>query len=103
VLPMSLAKELKSLRYFCLLSFFFILFLALVIIIESFSYVNFEDNVKIMKKFDFSGTSTTFPTAIFAYLCHPNVLDVFKVIRITIYHPFLTIFLRNSITPQREE
>lgn len=97
VLPLSLAKELKSLRYFCLLSFFFILFLAFVIIYESFTFVDFSANVKIMKDFDFSGTSTTFPTAIFAYLCHPNVLDVFKELHNSTKRRMRKVILRSTI------
>ena len=56
-----------------------IVFLAFVIIYESFTFTDFADSSKYVKAFAFSGTSTTFTTAIFAYLSHPNVLDVFKV------------------------
>jgi len=80
VLPLSLAKELKSLRYFCLLSFLFILFLAGVVVFEAFNFTDFKSSFDSVKNFDFTGTSTTFSTAVFAYLSHPNVLDVFKVL-----------------------
>ena len=61
-------------------SFLFILFLAGVVVFEAFNFADFKSSVDSVKNFDFSGTSTTFSTAVFAYLSHPNVLEVFKVL-----------------------
>lgn len=79
VLPLSLAKELKQLRYLCLLSFFFVIFLCFVVFQESFTYQPFSHSIKSINQFTFGGLSTTFPTAVFSYMSHSNVLDVFGV------------------------
>lgn len=80
VVPLSLPKELTSLRYFCLLSFAFVLYLCGVVVGESFHYnPPFADNLNSLTLFTFSGIATTFPTGVFAYMSHPNVLDVYRV------------------------
>ena len=79
-MPMSLPKELKSLRYFCLLSFFFVLYMCLVVITECFVYnPPFSANWDNIQNFALAGLSTTLPTSVFAYLSHPNVLDIYRV------------------------
>jgi len=97
VLPLSLAKELKSLRYFCLLSFLFILFLAGVVIFEAFNFTDFKSNWKSINNFEIKGTSTTFSTAVFAYLSHPNVLDVFKELHNSTKRRMRKIIFRTTI------
>ena len=80
VLPLSLAKELKSLRYLCLLSFFFVIFLCYVVVQEAFTYQPISEATSSLNQFTLAGFSTTFPTAVFSYMSHSNVLDVFGVI-----------------------
>ena len=64
------------------MGFVFIFYLAFVIIYETFNPAvsDLESNLKQLKYFDISGITTTLPYAIFAYMCHPNVLDIFHVI-----------------------
>jgi len=80
ILPVSLFRELSSLRYFCLMGFCFMIYLAFVIVFEAFdpTISNFSSNIRIVKLFDITGITTTLPTAFFAYMCHPNVLDVYR-------------------------
>jgi len=79
VYPLSLAKELKQLRYAYILSFFFVVIMTLAVFYECFVFNDLEENLRNVKLFRFEGISSTFCTAVFAYSCHPNCLDVFKV------------------------
>ncbi len=78
--PPSLSRKLSALRYFFLAGVFFEIYLAFTIFGEAFNtnISRIADNYEKAKKFEFSGLSSTFPIAIFAYTCHPNVLDVYK-------------------------
>lgn len=80
IIPISLTKQLRNLRYICLVSFFFVVFLCCVVFFEKFFFEPPppEDN-KGVRIFDFGGASITFPTAIFTFMCHSNVLDVYGV------------------------
>jgi amino acid permease len=60
------------------MGFGFIFYLTFVIIYQCFQQGNLELNFRNVTYFNFMGITTTFPTAIFAYMCHPNVLDVFR-------------------------
>jgi len=80
VLPLSLPKELKQLRYICLLSFFFVVVLAGIVLYESFVWNDVSANFHATKLVVPQGFTNTFATAIFAFACHPNALDIFKVI-----------------------
>lgn len=78
VYPLSLAKQLKQLRYAYIVSFCFVVIVTLVVFYESFVFGDFSKNVSKAELFIPSGISSTFCTAIFAYSCHPNCLDIFK-------------------------
>jgi amino acid permease len=81
VLPLSLAKELKRLTYFCMISFIFVVYLCILVIVECWTYpkVSFSTNFADTQNFLLAGITTTLPTAVFAYMSHPNVLDIYKV------------------------
>jgi len=81
VLPLSISKELKALRYFCLVNLFFVLFFCYVVVQQAYDYQPIVDSFKSTKFFLWSGFSTTYPSAVFAYMSHNNILDVFKELK----------------------
>jgi len=81
VLPLSISKELKALRYFCVLNVLFVLFFCYVVVDQAFDYQPIVDSFKSTSFVLWSGFSTTYPSAVFAYMSHNNILDVFKELK----------------------
>ena len=79
VLPLSLTKELNQLRYLCLMSFCFVVFMCFSVFGEYFESPPVIDAEKSIDLFNAIGVTTTFPTAIFAFMSHPNILDIWGV------------------------
>jgi len=79
VFPLAVGQEYRALRYFCLIKFTFVSFFLFVVIYEAFDYGSAISNLKDISLFNLMGFTTTFPTGVFAYSSHVNVLDVFKV------------------------
>jgi len=77
ILPLSLNRDLSALRYTCLTGFLFIMYLAVVVIYQSNRVSDLRHNFKISEHFVWSGIKVTFPTVVFSFSCHPNVLDVY--------------------------
>jgi len=80
VFPIALFRNLGSLRYFGLLSFWITIYIIAAVVYEAFNsqVINFEKNIKLIKYWDLGGLSTSLPGTIFAFMCHPNILDTFK-------------------------
>jgi len=81
ILPISITKELKALRFFCLLNLFLVLYFCYVVLSQAIEYQPFFDSFQTTKSFILSGFSTTFPSAVFAFMSHTNVLDVFRELK----------------------
>lgn len=64
-----------------LISVLFVIYISFVIVIEALlpSQCSLPNNYEIAKKVDSIGILSTFPIAIYTYICHPNVLDVYYV------------------------
>jgi len=75
---LSLAKELKQLRFAYILSFLFVVIMTIAVFYECFAFGDYQANFAKASLFELKGVSSTFCTAVFAYSCHPNALDIFK-------------------------
>ena len=60
------------------MSFFFVVVLAGIVLYESFVWNDISANFHATKLVVPQGFTNTFATAIFAFACHPNALDIFK-------------------------
>lgn len=88
LLPLSLTKRLKRLRYLCLMSFLFVVFLCFVVFLQVFFFQPPKQKGLDIKWFVPEGFTDTFPTAVFAFMSHPNILDVFGVLYFPAQYPF---------------
>ena len=79
VYPLAFTKNLKALSHFTLINLFIVLFFCFVMIWEKDINVPLNESLKSVQMFIFGGFTTTFPSAIFAYMSHANVLDVYRV------------------------
>jgi len=91
VFPLAVGEEYKALRYFCLIKFTFVSFFLIVVIYEAFDYASTIDSIKTMNLFTFMGFTSTFPTGVFAYSSHVNVLDVFQELRNRSVHKMIRV------------
>jgi len=80
IFPLCLFRNLTSLRYAGLLAFTLTFYIATVVTVEAFntSISDFSENLKNVTFFNLNGLSISLPSTIFAFMCHPNVLDTFK-------------------------
>ena len=79
---MSLFRTLTSIRFTFILGLFFMLYFTIAVVYESNDekICDISKNFAESNKFIFTGTLGTLPIAIFSYTCHPNVLEVYKVL-----------------------
>lgn len=79
VYPMTFARTYKSLNFVFIIGVFFMFYVTAIVVSLCFapSYGDVSSNFDHVKLFDFSGTSKTLGIALFAYACHPNVLDIY--------------------------
>ena len=61
--------------------FFITFYITIVVVIEGFdgAVSNFSSNLRLLKYFNMENIPTSLPSLIFAFGCHPNVLDVYRV------------------------
>eukprot|EP01016_Furgasonia_blochmanni_P024612 TRINITY_DN2653_c0_g2_i8.p1 TRINITY_DN2653_c0_g2~~TRINITY_DN2653_c0_g2_i8.p1 ORF type:complete len:298 (-),score=42.58 TRINITY_DN2653_c0_g2_i8:1726-2619(-) len=80
VTPLSLFRELSSLRYVCLMGFACNVFIVGVIVWEAFDseVCNIQRNFEKAAYYKTEGIYLTLSTAIYSFNCHPNVLDVYS-------------------------
>eukprot|EP01017_Pseudomicrothorax_dubius_P009716 TRINITY_DN13355_c0_g1_i3.p1 TRINITY_DN13355_c0_g1~~TRINITY_DN13355_c0_g1_i3.p1 ORF type:complete len:432 (+),score=68.00 TRINITY_DN13355_c0_g1_i3:62-1297(+) len=80
-LPLSLKRKITSLIFWCLLGFGCIVYIILAITVKATDpdvtnfLLNFSNHWTDIK---LSGFYDTFSTCIYAYTCHPNVLEVYS-------------------------
>ena len=84
VLPLTLCRNLSSLRYVCLVGFFFVLYVVVVIIAEAFNPAisDYQTNFQEIELVRWGGIFNTWSIALFAFQCHQNVLDTYKELKI---------------------
>ena len=97
ILPLALQRDLSALRYACLIGFGFILYLGAVIIYQSFTIVDFSANLSRVDNFKITGLGITFPTAIFSYSYHPNVLYVYEELQRPSYLRIRKVLIRSMV------
>jgi len=80
VFPISLFRDLTSMRYVSLLCFAISIYLTLAVMIEAFNpnITNFSENIQMITYWESSGFASCLAQVLFAFTCHPNVLDTFK-------------------------
>jgi len=81
VYPLCLARQLRRLKYFTIANIFFVLFLCLVVANEGYDYQSVSRGFETAKMAVFSGVFTTFPSAIFSYTSHGNILGVYTELK----------------------
>lgn len=76
---MTFARTYKKLNFVFIVGVFFMFYVTAVIVILCFfpTYGDVSDNFSSVEMWNFSGTSKTLSIALFAYACHPNVLDIY--------------------------
>ena len=71
-----------SLRYACLVGFFFVCYMVSVVTLETFNseMCDYKANFQLLSWFDFDlkAVFTSWSILLYSFCCHPNVLDVYK-------------------------
>ena len=84
IFPLALQRNLSSLRYVCLIGFFFVMYVVIVIVVETFNskICDYQTNWNDLEYFKLSGIFNTWSMSLFAFQCHQNVLDVYLELNI---------------------
>ena len=69
ILPLTLQRNLSSLRYVCLIGFFFVCYVVVVIVAETFNseITDYKKNLEIIKYASWKGVFNTWSISLFAF------------------------------------